>query len=114
MLRILVGIGFFHLVCVGWLLFRAESLRQVLSMLHAVVFSWPLGHIAAPADTGLLTLVAYSLPLVLFEYVQHRSADHDAVLRAPVWVRAPIYACLSFGLILFGGRIDKPFIYFQF
>ncbi|UCE60913.1 MAG: MBOAT family protein [Phycisphaerales bacterium] len=100
--------GFFHLTCVGWLIFRAESVEQIPRMLAAAVTSFSL------TGSGIKTLVAYALPLVLLQVAQYYKDDLLLVLRWPVLARGLAYCAMFYGLVLYGGRSDAPFIYFQF
>jgi D-alanyl-lipoteichoic acid acyltransferase DltB (MBOAT superfamily) len=109
--RFLAGLVLFHLVCMGWVFFRADTLSQAAGFFLALASAWPAG--AIPMSDAA-TFAACALPLALIEYVQYRKNDLTCVLRCPAWVRGAAYACLFHALILWGGRIHKPFIYFQF
>jgi D-alanyl-lipoteichoic acid acyltransferase DltB (MBOAT superfamily) len=107
----------FHLMCLGWLIFRAESMGQAQEMIQAIVTQILDGRLfvlLATTPVGLGTLLAYCLPLIFLEWIEHRGAELPAVFRLPVWIRGCSYAMLFYGLIFFGGHVDKPFIYFQF
>ncbi|MBU0716854.1 MAG: MBOAT family protein, partial [Planctomycetes bacterium] len=101
-------IVFFQFVSLGWLIFRAESLGQVGDMLGALFLPWSL------RGTGVTTLVACTLPLLIVELAQHWKSDLDIVLRWPAPIRGLAYTAGFFGLLLFGDELAKPFIYFQF
>ena len=110
-------IGSFHLVCLGWLIFRAGTVAQVMDMLRAVISPWPwwiLSGANSLQETGALTVIAYAAPLLVVEYFQYKKHDLESLLHAPVWMRGTAYACMFYALILLGGLVDKPFIYFQF
>jgi D-alanyl-lipoteichoic acid acyltransferase DltB (MBOAT superfamily) len=100
----------FHLVCAGWLLFRAESLPHAGALLAA------LASAPDPGLTGrwLLPFAALLAPLALLELAQARSGDPELVLRAPLPLRALVYACVFFSLVLLGEDFGQPFLYFQF
>jgi len=109
--------GFFQLVCLGWLIFRCQSLTQLGLMLEAVASPWPWWILCGANSitrTGLPILLSYAAPLVLMELAQRRKSDLGVLLRVPAPARGLVYACLFYGLILFGAPDGKPFIYFQF
>ena len=99
---------FFQLTCLGWLIFRAESVGQIPRMLAAVCTSLGL------QGSGVRTLAAYALPLGLMQLGQYLKHDLNHVLRWPAAARGLAYGAMFYGLVLFGGQSDKPFIYFQF
>ncbi len=100
----------FHLVCAGWLLFRAESLAHA-GALCAALASTP---VAGLAGSWLLPFGALLAPLALIELAQARSGDPEAVLRWPLPLRALVYAGVFAGLVLLGEDFGEPFLYFQF
>jgi alginate O-acetyltransferase complex protein AlgI len=110
-------IFFFHLVCFGWLLFRADSMTQVASMVKAICSPWPWWILVGANSlraTGFFMLCGYSLPLILVECAQHYRTDLNVILRMPVWARGLAYTAMFYGIVLYGSRLGQPFIYFQF
>jgi D-alanyl-lipoteichoic acid acyltransferase DltB (MBOAT superfamily) len=106
---------FFQLVCFGWLLFRADSVRQVGEMLGAAVTRWT----NTPGSFGLVVndVLIVGACLLLFagvQFAQWFKRDLEFPLRLPVPVRALVYAAGMLGFILFGNYNAQPFIYFQF
>lgn len=101
----------FHAVCLGWLLFRAESLSQVWTMLLAIA--------TRPAFTPLaLSSFAlplfYALPLIAFEFWLERRADLHALTAGPWLPRGLAYVYCSLMLLYFRAPVAHEFIYFQF
>jgi len=100
----------FHLICLGWLFFRADSLGHIYLMLENVI------GLRGPVDLGLLRpLLLYALPLVLAETAQ-RVFGRSSVLGvrpAPAWVKCIGYAVLAYLLVYYGASAAS-FIYFQF
>lgn len=90
----------------GWLLFRAVSMDQVLSMTLSLSNwnnpRWLPGY-------GW-QVVAYLAPLGISQWVWHRF-DRNAV---PLLVRAAVQTLLLTGILLGWSRPPAPFIYFQF
>ncbi|MEM7349420.1 MAG: MBOAT family protein [Acidobacteriota bacterium] len=100
----------FHLVCLGWLLFRAESLPLAIDLLAALAGPWQTGL----AGEWLLPFVALVTPLALMQAAQAASGDLEVVARCPVLIRALILAGLILAIIVFGEDFGQAFIYFQF
>jgi alginate O-acetyltransferase complex protein AlgI len=99
----------FHLVCLGWLIFRADSMAQVVGMLEAIVH-----HFAIPASAYLLPIALAILPLLVVQVVQYVSRDLDVVLRTPWYVRSVFYTACFYAFVLAGEFGGSQFIYFQF
>ena len=51
----------FHLVCLGWLLFRAESIGQAWNMLVLIFTDL---HVTTFAEFASATIAFYALPLI--------------------------------------------------
>lgn len=100
---------FFHLVCFGWLIFRADSVSQFVAMIDGLVGPW---HVRG---TGVTTLVVCALPLLIMQLAQIGSGDLEVVLQLPAPVRGLTYTAMFLGLAAcLGAQIERPFIYFQF
>ena len=104
---------FFHIVCLGWLIFRAESMSQAFHMLHGMLF-----HFDLTRDVGqisiILQMVFFLGILLIVQSFQYLKNDLMIVLRANTPVRGMFYfICLC--LLLIGGVSGgQEFIYFQF
>ena len=97
-------------VLYGWLLFRAESLDQVLQFTAALA-DVSLPHWWLPYLQNLLVLAS---PLLLVEIWQWRTGNPDGPLHWPMWARATVQALLLFAIATFWEQQAAPFIYFQF
>ncbi len=109
--------GFFQLACLGWLIFRSDSVAQIGGMLSSLATPWPwwlLTGANSLAGTGVFTLLAFATPLVVMQFAQYSKADLNVLFRLPAPVRGLAYAGMVYGLLIFGAHVDKPFIYFQF
>jgi hypothetical protein len=97
-------------VLYGWLLFRARSLDQIVAMTRS------LGDFSAPIWIGnfALSLVIFSVPLIIMEIWCVRVRNTLAPLTLPFWARAALQAALLLAIVLFWERSEVPFIYFQF
>ena len=100
----------FQFVCLGWLIFRGESVSQIIGMLGRL-FAW-----RGSADVGLLTpLFVFVAPLVAIEVLLGlgRSDSLHKLRWLPAPVRVVTVASL-FYLLAFHGASAQSFIYFQF
>jgi D-alanyl-lipoteichoic acid acyltransferase DltB (MBOAT superfamily) len=101
----------FHLVCVGWLLFRAQSMPQAWGMAARMFADL---RFTPTAVYGLGMIVFCVAPLMALELWLHHRKD---LLRLPKvsWVpRACVYSYFAIMLIAFHPTVPSEFIYFQF
>jgi len=107
----------FHLVCLGWVFFRAEGLGAARDIIGHLLAGWNLAALARVLPTGAeaIGLVA---ALVLLAVVDLADESGEAVWqRAAGWpagVRWLAYATVSLLLLNFSTVDDVAFIYFQF
>jgi alginate O-acetyltransferase complex protein AlgI len=99
----------FHLVCLGWLIFRADSMEQATGMVTAI-FQRP----ALPAAAYLVPVALTIIPLVFLEFVQYTANDLDVIRRTPWYVRTVFYTACFYAIVLAGQFGGQQFIYFQF
>ena len=99
----------FHLVCLGWLIFRAGSIDQLLGMLHAIT-----DRPAVPMASYLIPVLVIIFPLVVVQFAQYMTDDLDIVARTPWYVRSVFYTFLFYAFVLGGEFGGSQFIYFQF
>lgn len=102
----------FQFTCLGWLIFRAESLGQCLELFRGL-FAKPWKDYPRLFE-DLRGLMFFAGIAVLMEYVQYREKSDVAVLRFPAVVRAVLYIVCFYLFMLFGARASEDFIYFQF
>ncbi len=107
--KILRMVVTFHLVCVGWLLFRATSMEQAWGMLSAIV-TRP----AIPVASVLIPVIVCIVPLLIVQMVQYATKDLEVVFRTPWYVRSAFYTFLFYAFVLGGDFEGGQFIYFQF
>jgi alginate O-acetyltransferase complex protein AlgI len=99
----------FHLVCFGWLLFRAKSMEQIAGMLSAIV-----NRPALPASFELLPVALVIIPLLIIQVIQYMSDDLNIIWRTPWYVRSVFYTACFYAFVLAGNFGGSQFIYFQF
>jgi alginate O-acetyltransferase complex protein AlgI len=114
---------FFHLVCLGWALFRAESLADcgvILGKLLSVP-DWHIGawlvEVRASGEGRVLGLWALVMGLLLLVQVASRTGSDTLAARlwlAPPGVRFVVIVALLYACVLMAPEAPPPFIYFQF
>jgi D-alanyl-lipoteichoic acid acyltransferase DltB (MBOAT superfamily) len=105
--------AFFHLVCVGWLFFRALSLIQAYQMLQALLGAFG-GVLSVGFQVYALKLVFFTWLLIAVQAAQFLRRDLMAVMKAPVIIRTVFYTVCYYLLIVYGVTVGEEFIYFQF
>jgi hypothetical protein len=101
----------FHLVCLGWVFFRADSIGSAFEVLGRLVRGWDEG-------AGLATpLVAATIAGMVL--VQNLPRTPAARLQIALSRLAPVLQGVAIALVLFGitslgPEGVTPFIYFQF
>jgi len=104
---------FFHLVCLGWLIFRAHSMTQVFEMLRSIFFNFRIVHDLGLRETSL-KLVFYLWLLLLVHLFQYKKNDLLFILRSNTYIKVVYYYACLFLLVFYGVTAGKQFIYFQF
>jgi len=101
----------FHLVCLGWVFFRADSIGTALGLLDRLVTGWN-------APTVLVTpLVIGAIALILsLQFLPHDAADRimDRVASLQPVTMGAVFAFVLFVISTLGPPGVAPFIYFQF
>lgn len=103
--------GMFHLVCLGWIFFRADSLSQAEEMLNALFWNFSITPEIYFAGLSFLFFAGILIAVQCWQYVL---ADLTVILRAPVWFRAAFYTLCYYLIVIFGVTNGRQFIYFQF
>jgi alginate O-acetyltransferase complex protein AlgI len=100
----------FQLVCGGWLIFRGQSVAQILDMLSAIFT------MRGTTDLSLaLPLLGFVAPLLAVEAVQlwHGREEVYRAAGIPLPLKSSAFAVLTY-LLVFHGASAQSFIYFQF
>ncbi|MEE9294069.1 MAG: MBOAT family protein [Phycisphaerae bacterium] len=103
----------FHLVCLGWPIFRADTLTQAMNMLWALATDVTIWFRVVNARE-IAILAACMLALFGVQLLQWKTRDLTFVFRLSLPVRAVAYASLFLGFIMFGSYGSDSFMYFQF
>ncbi len=101
----------FHLVCLAWVFFRADSLSNAATYLGCIA----RGLTVAPETTYVAHLLFYGFWALLIEGLCWYRDDELPVSGSwrPLW-RGLAYACMVFLIVCIGRSDARPFIYFQF
>jgi D-alanyl-lipoteichoic acid acyltransferase DltB (MBOAT superfamily) len=114
---------FFHATCLGWALFRAESLQDCTTLVAKLLdFSeWRVGEwVQVVRDSGETGLVATTFlviaALVVGQNLWPVGSQRviDRAWRAPLPARFAAVALLVYLAAIFGPPVPAPFIYFAF
>jgi D-alanyl-lipoteichoic acid acyltransferase DltB (MBOAT superfamily) len=104
--RILV----FHVVCLAWIFFRAQSLRAAWAMLRGfTIWNW-----RPEFSSAFLFLALFSLPLLLLDLYLESSGDEYGFASAAVRPRLAFGFGCALVIALLGANQANAFIYFQF
>ena len=124
--RVPVGIRrllFFHMVCLGWALFRAESLGDCVIIWAKLLdptgwdAAWWWGELQASGEAGPLGVLGGMMLLVVG--VQMVASWDSRTFVAALWkkpwsVRVYVVVGLLFAAMVFAPETRPPFLYFQF
>ncbi|HOX43912.1 MAG TPA: MBOAT family O-acyltransferase [Myxococcota bacterium] len=103
----------FHLICLGWLMFRAQSPGAFGGLLLGLLDGPPMRTEELGAH-GLSIFIACSLAALGLEALASAARAPGWFWRWPGWARAAAYTGGTLVFALFGEFAGAPFIYFQF
>ncbi len=111
-LDVLRVILMFQFTCLGWLIFRAQSVQQVTDFLGNIFFnagspSWIVGYYA-------LQIAFYTIPLLIVQILQKKRNDMLAVLQLPPIPRWAVFILMFYLMTMWGEFGGKEFYYFNF
>ncbi len=103
---------FFHLVCLGWLFFRAKSLPQIGMMLKSLFFNFHFFELFQfPGWERMTVLIGL---LMAAQILQFQKGDLLALRRIHPVLKWTVYALIFHLMLDFGSGAAQQFIYFQF
>ncbi len=102
---------FFHVILLGWLLFRAQSVTQITAMATALFSNCQL------MQQDLLPWIKFIFiisPLLLVQIGQWKSKNLMFMYQLPLWPKTFCYALMIYLLLGWGVMDTVEFLYFQF
>ena len=102
---------FFQLVLYGWLLFRAESVQQVVRLTGSLGSNW--GSVLEYFPL-LFKILWFTWLTWLVDYRSFRLKNQLHIMSSPVAIRVAFYLWIFYSITIFGAHDEVDFIYFQF
>jgi len=102
----------FQFTCLGWMIFRAQSLDQISVLLTSIftdLTTW-----TTLSSYYLKSLLFYCVPVLVISYIQFKKQDLLAVAKLPYVIKIPALTIILFCILSFGEFNTQEFIYFQF
>lgn len=108
----------FHIVCFGWILFRANT-TTILPLLHSIVQLFHVQSVLHPSPTFTVFargVLALGIVTALTDYLGYRKGEEftDLFKTMNPYAGAVLAAACYLGLMILGKREGAQFIYFQF
>ncbi len=100
----------FHLACIGWMIFRANSISHFAALFTRLFSNADGGFVAA----WILPFALFLSPLLAYEIYQSRSRSLEPMTRLGTLSQIAAGIALLFLITVFGEDQSAPFIYFQF
>jgi alginate O-acetyltransferase complex protein AlgI len=111
--RILKIIFMFQFTCLGWLIFRATSLQQLINYTKALFIN--VNYTLSGETIYYFKMILFYSSIVLFiQYIQRRTDNVFFIYRLPKFVQVSFYVLLLFIILTWGSFGSREFIYFQF
>jgi len=102
---------FFHLICLGWILFRARTLGDVGTILSTIDTTAKVAPLFYAQLIGVIILL---YPLLWLHLQQERARSLSVVHGWSAPLRFSVFMLLWIGIVLCGVTDGDEFIYFQF
>ena len=101
----------FHLTCLGWLIFRADSFAQLSVFLVQLVQPW---HVTTGLPQMTWQLILLATPLVAVWLLEERTKNLNIIPSLSLLPRSLAYAFTLMAILSLGKFGGHEFIYFQF
>jgi D-alanyl-lipoteichoic acid acyltransferase DltB (MBOAT superfamily) len=108
--RIVKMVVTFHLVLIGWIFFRADSVTTAGTIIKKVVFE----HGPLFWDPIIIQAVLATTVLFVLEIFNRKTEYWDKQSKFTFGFRTTYAICLLFAVVLFGIDRGAQFVYFQF
>lgn len=104
-------IAIFHIVCLGWVFFRSESISAAIGLMYHGMsrFEWMPEY-----ATAIAFLVMFTVPLFLVDLVNERRGEDYLFEKTHPYTKVLIAMSFLILTLLFAGSKSNAFIYFQF
>jgi alginate O-acetyltransferase complex protein AlgI len=101
----------FHFVCIGWIFFRSDSVRNAWSLIYygTTRLEW-----LPEYGTAIVFLIAFTMPLFLIDIINEHREEEYLLERAHPYTRVVVAVSFMVLTLLFAGSKSNAFIYFQF
>ncbi len=111
-LRYLLQVIFmFHLICLGWLFFRADSIHSIGKLLKVLLTQF---QITSFAISGFSSILFYCAPLFVIEVWTRGEKQLNKLSNGDWIIQSGVYCYLLAMIIIFHSEQVREFIYFQF
>lgn len=104
---------FFHLICLGWMLFKTTSIEQFLLLSNRLIFEFNSQYLMMNIPL-LKQVIFYSVIPILYQYLQYRSKLDMPIISWRASSRTALYLVLFYMIVIFGFSEAQSFIYFRF
>ena len=102
----------FQLTCIGWLIFRAESMSQITDLLYSIFFNFSLFTEKVPYYAFSILFYSWLVLVVQFIQMKHNNLLLFGVLSKKSYIA--INLIMFYLIVLWGEFGGQQFIYFQF
>ncbi|MCP4726509.1 MAG: MBOAT family protein [bacterium] len=106
-------IVFFQFVCVGWLIFRAESISQIKDMLVSLFVNFDFSS-AIGIENNIKNFLFFIILLFIIQVIQYMKKNLLVILEFKPVIQILIYLIMFYSLAFLGVTTSEEFIYFQF
>ncbi len=115
LLRAISVVITFNFVCTGWLLFRADSLKDVKSMLHQIIYNFDYAVLPELIKAHSLAIAMIVAGLALhFTPTSIYIRVREGVASSPLWLQITLLVLVIWCAAQLSSANVQPFIYFQF
>ncbi len=104
---------FFHIICIGWLIFRARSIVQFLKMWRSLFYQFSFS-LDADLKNSSFRVIFFICILLIVQMRQYWKKDLMIIFKSNNLTRAIFYFIIFYLLLIYGVEGGKEFIYFQF